>query len=58
MYEELPVNDLEDVTAASARSAWGVGYTGSYYPLILHWDGLSWAQAPLPAASLNRHPAR
>jgi hypothetical protein len=45
---------LEDVAAASARGAWGVGYTGSYYPLILHWDGLTWTQAPLPAASPTR----
>jgi hypothetical protein len=41
----------EDVAAASARSAWVVGYTGSDSPLILHWDGLTWTQTPLPAGS-------
>jgi hypothetical protein len=30
------------VAAASARSAWAVGRTGSGKTLILHWNGTAW----------------
>ena len=44
--------NLYGVAATSASSAWAVGYGGSLTspkPLIVHWNGTSWKQAPNPA---------
>ena len=44
--------NLYGVAATSASSAWAVGYSGSLTspkPLIVHWNGTSWKQAPNPA---------
>jgi hypothetical protein len=50
---------LSGVVATSASSAWAVGSTGSDLspkPLIAHWNGTSWKQAPssgLPSGELR-----
>ena len=46
-----PHGDLRDVTAASANDVWAVGCTGRFgcaSPLVVHWNGTSWAQVPFP----------
>lgn len=44
---------LTSVTSSSARDAWAVGYyrdaTSGGRALVLHWDGNSWRQVPIPA---------
>jgi hypothetical protein len=49
------LNELDGVSAVSAKSAWAVGYdqtgTGGYEPLILHWNGTAWSRVPSPRAS-------
>jgi hypothetical protein len=55
----LPASFLYSVSAAGPRSAWAVGATyrsnraGKFYPrwtrpLLLHWNGASWREVPLP----------
>ena len=50
---------LAGVAATSANNAWAVGSTGSFdspKPLIVHWNGTSWKQAPtsgLPSGELS-----
>jgi len=47
---DLANDALRDVTAISASNAWAVGFytnpTGR--SLLLHWDGMNWAQVPAP----------
>jgi hypothetical protein len=49
------IDQLQGVTATSARNAWAVGYYqlsgGGFYTLILHWDGTAWhwMRSPDPA---------
>jgi hypothetical protein len=45
--------DFQAVAARSPRDAWAVGYysvASTPVPLLLHWDGTSWAIVSLPAA--------
>jgi hypothetical protein len=49
-------NTLEDVVALGPDDAWAVGYAAdsgvsSRTPLILHWDGVTWAVVPSPPLS-------
>jgi hypothetical protein len=44
---------LDGVAAASARSAWAVGYENGSTPLILHWDGTAWRRTPVPHLPLS-----
>jgi hypothetical protein len=44
--------DLSAVAMSSGRNAWAVGSAGSFAspkPLILHWNGGTWAHMPNPA---------
>jgi hypothetical protein len=42
---------LRGVAATSARNAWAVGSTGSGRPLIVHWNGSTWAKVADPGFS-------
>jgi hypothetical protein len=41
-------SSLDDVAATSASDAWAVGFSYTI-PLILHWNGMAWQRAQLPA---------
>jgi hypothetical protein len=45
-------NDLRGVAAISDSDAWAVGVADSQ-PLILHWDGVSWTQSPIPPVGVS-----
>jgi len=46
----LPVAELTAVAATSVDNAWAVGWTanGTPHPVILHWNGKSWARTVVP----------
>src|SRR5207302_4939167 len=45
-------NRLQGAAGSAADDVWAVGYfsstTGSYQPLIEHWDGTQWSIVPAP----------
>lgn len=41
---------LDGVAATSAEDAWAVGSTTAGKPLILHWNGTTWARVPAPSS--------
>ena len=49
----MTVNDLFGVSAISGSDAWAVGaYLATHTePLIVHWNGTTWTQAPTPRPS-------
>lgn len=48
-------NILYDVACASLSDCWAAGYAmdaGGFQPLMLHWDGVTWAIVASPSATL------
>jgi hypothetical protein len=49
---ELPIDQLQGVTATSAKDAWAVGYYRADgenpVSLVLHWNGRAWSQVSVP----------
>lgn len=48
----VPIKELNDIAFVSANDGWAVGIASyghmDYWPLVFHWDGLTWSRVQTP----------
>lgn len=52
----LSAGSIIQMSAIAANDVWAVGDTTPYAPFVLHYDGTTWTQTPLPDGVENPYP--